>query len=170
MIISVLGVLVVLLVIFGIAEKSGRKTPPSEIIGEEVVVPAKTGETVIPEYIPEIPEEVEVTIPVNEAPASLNPNLDTKMRFYEMRATKDGFEPSSLAVEGGDTVQIKFTAVDGDYDIDFPYLGVYFNVVRKGETKTLPFDTSLSGTFGFLCRDYCPDSGKIEGKLIVIPR
>jgi len=120
-------------------------------------------------YKPDIPKEVDLTPPKLEAPASANPELQTKIRFFDLKATKDGFEPKSFVVNKGDSVQFDFTAVDGDYDLDFPYLGVYFSVVKKGETRRLPFDTSLAGTFLFECRDFCPKDKKIQGELIVLP-
>jgi len=123
------------------------------------------------EYTPEVPEEVTTTTPAkNEAPASSNPSLDTKIRFYNLQASSAGFEPSQISVISGDSVNVEFTALDGDYDLDFPYLGAYFSVTREGQTRTLPFDTSMSGTFKFSCRDFCPAEGRILGTLVVLPR
>ena len=139
---------------------TGNGVDPSGVISEEG----------FPVFSPEVPKSAVLSEPKLEAPASSNPALDTKIKFFDLRATKDGFIPSSITVNSGDSVRIDFTAVDGDYDLDFPYLGAYFRVVQKGVTDRLPFDTSLSGTFSFRCRDYCPQGKQIEGKLIVLPK
>jgi hypothetical protein len=91
------------------------------------------------------------------------------LKFFDLKVSNSGFNPNTITVKKGDSLQVDFTAVDGDYDLDFPYLGAYFSVVRRGVTKRLPLDTSLAGTFTFGCRDFCPDSGKIQGRLIVLP-
>jgi hypothetical protein len=159
-------VLVVAIIVFGLTNREPKKeksVPVSSPTGESNVPPPVVG------YTPEIPDNAVLTPPKNEAPASANPQLDTKIRFFDLKATKKGFEPTSFTVNKGDGVRFNFTAVDGDYDLNFPYLGAYFSVVKKGETRSLPIDTSLAGTFAFECRDFCPASGKIQGQLIVLP-
>jgi plastocyanin len=158
-------VLVVAIIVFGLTNREPKKE-------KSVPVSSPTGESNVPPvvgYTPEIPDNAVLTPPKNEAPASANPKLDTKIRFFDLKATKKGFEPASFTVNKGDGVRFDFTAVDGDYDLNFPYLGAYFSVVKKGETRSLPIDTSLAGTFAFECRDFCPASGKIQGQLIVLP-
>jgi len=122
-----------------------------------------------PTYTPEVPKNAVQTLPKAEAPASSNPELDTKLKFFDLKASNSGFNPNAITVKKGDSLQVDFTAVDGDYDLNFPYLGAYFSVVRRGVTKRLPLDTSLTGTFTFECRDFCPPGKKIQGQLIVLP-
>lgn len=167
---SVLGVVVSALVLVGVFHQKnvlvGLNNGEQKI--KTVIPPREEAKTF--GYSPEVPNDVvTTTISKAEAPASSNPALNTKMRFYDMKAMSQGFTPSNIAVKKGDTVQIDFTAVDGDYDLNFPYLGAYFSTVKKGETKKLPFDTSLSGTFIFECKSSCPASGRIQGTLIVLP-
>lgn len=121
-------------------------------------------------YEPIVPQGTTISSSKNEAPASANPELDTKIRFFDLSATKDGFSPAELVVNQGDSLSVDLTAVDGDYDLDVPYLGAYFEAVKRGTTRRLPFDTSISGTFAFQCRDHCPVKGIISGRLIVLPR
>jgi hypothetical protein len=127
------------------------------------------GASPIAPYSPEVPKNATLTPPKNEAPPSANSALGTKTRFFDLKATKDGFSPAIITVNHGDTLQVDFAAVDGDYDLDFPYLGAYFSVVKQGTTRRLPIDTSLSGTFAFQCRDHCPSGGVIAGQLVVLP-
>ncbi len=121
-------------------------------------------------YSPEVPSNATLTPTKNEAPASTNSELNSKARFFNMMASHGGFSPSTITVNKGDTVYIDFTATDGAYDLDIPYLGAYFSKVDQGKTKRLPFDIpSISGTFVFQCRDHCPLGGAIRGSLVVLP-
>ena len=120
-------------------------------------------------YSSEVPRNAVLTPTKNEAPASANSELDSKARFFDMNASRSGFSPSTITVNKGDTLYIDFTATDGAYDLDIPYLGAYFTKVDQSKTKRLPFDVSLSGTFVFECRDYCPRGGAIQGSLVVLP-
>lgn len=166
---SVLGVVVCALVLLGIFHQKNLLLGLDKEQEIKTVIPPRE-EAKTFGFSPEVPKEVTTTtVSKAEAPASSNPSLNTKMRFYDMKATSKGFIPPSIAVNKGDTVQIDFTAVDGDYDLDFPYLGAYFSTVKKGETKKLPFDTSLPGTFVFECKNSCPISGRIQGTLVVLP-
>ncbi len=138
---------------------AGNGTPAS---GEQ----AKVNQT----YTPNIPAGATPSVAKAEAPANSNPNSDAKIKFFDLRATKSGFSISQIVVTQNDSLSVNFTAVDGDYDLDIPYLGAYFSVVKKGETKKFPIDTSTVGTFVMECRTYCPSSGQIKGSLVVLPR
>jgi len=119
-------------------------------------------------YAPEVPEGATLTKPKNEAPASPN-KTDIKARYFDLRAAKSGFDPRTITVNLGDTVYLDLSAEDGDYDFEIPYLGAYFWAVPKGTTRRLPFDATMSGTFTFQCRSFCPREGVIQGELIVLP-
>lgn len=167
-IVIIFAVVILAGIVIGIILKGSR--PQATPSGSQV------GPTSVPTsskpagYDSNIPTGATLTIPKNEAPASANPSLDTKIKSFDLQATRSGFIPSSFTVKSGDNLQISFTAVDGDYDLSIPYLGASFNTVKKGVTKILPFDTSLPGTFTFACSASCPSSGKITGQLIVLPR
>lgn len=172
-ILASLGGFVVLVVVLGFLSRGG-------IISGIPLLPGMGGEGETPGEIPgggaeevlftpEVPENAAPTPPKTETPASTNPDLGTKILGFDLRASRGGFSPSSITVNRGDTLIIDFTAMDGDYDLDIPYLGVYFPAVSEGSTKKLPLDTSLPGTFTFQCRDSCPFTGAIRGELIVLP-
>lgn len=172
-ILSALGALVVLLIAWGVFWRAGSFVNPmtgggASPFGSGAGTTTAPGE--VPAYSPVVPEDATTSVPVKSAPASANPALQTKLLFFDLKATKSGFQPSSFTVHKGDSLHIAFTAVDGAYDLDFPYLGAYFSTVAKGQTKDLPFDTSVPGTFAFECRDSCPVSGPIQGSLIVLPQ
>lgn len=165
----VIAVVVIAVILFGFFGRQDGRSPFSSSTGGGPDGQIGPGGPAPVGYSPEVPSNAVLTPPKNETPASANPELDTKQRFFDLRASRSGFEPSSFTVNSGDTLQVDFTAVDGDYDLDIPYLGAYFSVVREGETRRLPFDTSLVGTFDFMCRDYCPGGKVIKGQLIVLP-
>lgn len=174
-ILSSFGVLVLLLVVWGFFWRNGAMYAPGARLNTAPTndeAPGTVTSTIpsgVPAYTPAVPSDATPSVPKNEAPASANPTLDTKILFFDLKATRRGFEPNSFTVHKGDSLRISFTAVDGDYDLDFPYLGAYFAAVKQGQAKELPFDTSIPGTFAFECRDSCPAGGKIQGKLIVLP-
>ena len=165
----ILIVFVLLGVAAGIIAKQ-KKLPGVGVVGtgsesESNPLPASFDEY----YTPAVPREATLTPTKNEAPASPNKELNSKARFFDLKADRDGFSPEIITVNRGDTVYVDFTAVDGVYDLDIPYLGAYFTKVEEGKTKRLPFDARTFGTFVFQCRDYCPRGGPIKGSLIVLP-
>ncbi len=117
-------------------------------------------------YVPDIPINAKPTKPKESSPAA--PNSKVNLGLFEIQGTKDGFNPSSIIVTSGDLVQMKFTAVDGDYDFSMPYFGLY-QFAKKGETKNISFQTTGEGTLLFECKDHCPSKGKIEGQFVVMP-
>ena len=160
--IAVIAAAVLIVLIAGIAAyREGlfqKKTSPS---GETSAVGAP--ET----YSSEVPKNIELTKPALEN--LINPALDSgsKIRTFEINASKDGYSLTEIAVNLGDQVGIAVTAVDGDYDFDLPNIGAY-QIVKKGERKwAANFVALRSGTYTYLCRDYCPGGDKISGKLIV---
>lgn len=160
------------IVIGASVKKGGVPVLPGGPLGNSPSVSDGNGNNILPgqsTFTSEVPKNAALTIPKNEAPASANPELNTKIKFFDLRASRNGFSPSSITVNKGDSLSVDFTAADGDYDLDIPYLGAYFSAVGKGVTKKLLFDTSLPGTFIFQCRDHCPSTGKIQGSLIVLP-
>jgi len=166
----VLAVFILLGVIAGIIARK-EKSPGGGVAGLPQEGEGETAKTVpfADYYDPDIPEGATLTPTKNEAPASSNSELDSKSRFLNLSATEKGFLPEMITVRKGDTIYVDFTATDGSYDLDIPYLGTYFRKIEKGETKRLPFDVRTAGSFVFQCRDYCPRGGSIRGSLIVLP-
>ncbi len=123
-------------------------------------------EVLPPTYTSDVPKDAQLDEPETEVPAA--PGTDETLGIFNIKVSKDGYEPSTLTVKKGNLIQINLTAVDGDFDFSMPYKSLY-QFVKKGETKQVSFGVKTSGTYNFMCRDYCPGNKVIEGKLIVIP-
>ncbi|MBI4033938.1 MAG: cupredoxin domain-containing protein [Candidatus Brennerbacteria bacterium] len=164
------GVAVIVGIVIGVFSRKGGP-PPSEpsgapIAGEETGEP-EVQAPVVPEFSPETPKNAEPTKPTAaESPAA--PGAEEKFGAFNMTVSSAGFNPNSITVRKGDAVQIRLTAVGGDYDFDMPYKGLYV-MVPEGETKQITFGINTAGSYGFMCRDFCPQGRTISGTLIVLP-
>lgn len=167
-ILASLFVFVLLVIVFGVSSKYGNEGKVTEQIPEtqKPVDVAATGTRV--EFIPEVPKNATATKPAESFPLKVG-NEQTSFGIYSIAIKKDGFSPAEVVVKNGDTVKIEVTAVDGNSDFSIPSYGTYV-AVNKGETKTVSFKPSTVGTFLFECRDFCPASGKVSGKFIVMPK
>lgn len=117
-------------------------------------------------YTSEVPKGAVETKPQKEAPAA--PNVTAKLGLYELSMTRSGFSPASVTVKKGNLATISITAVDADYDVKIPYMEMWVTI-KKGEKKSLSFQTNTSGTFLFECDTLCPAGGRVQGSLIVLP-
>ena len=162
---------IALVLVIGLATRISKKSAPIDNALKFGVSGASSTEILTKlqnnKFVQEIPQNATATTPVASAPAA--PNVLEKLNFYDMKADKNGFTPSNIAVKNGDLVQIKLTSMDGDYDFSMPYTGMYI-FVKKGETRDISFQTTGAGTFLFECRDYCPAGGKIQGEFVVMPK
>ncbi len=113
----------------------------------------------------EVPKNREITVPKNQAPASVGSS--NIVGTYEVSISPKGFSLNRITVKVGNIAQIKFTAVDGAYDVEIPYLQMYTSV-PQGQTKLIAFQATTVGTFVFQCRDRCPETNG-KGELLVIP-
>ncbi|MDO8470259.1 MAG: cupredoxin domain-containing protein [bacterium] len=118
-------------------------------------------------FSPTVPDGAVLTEAANEAPAA--PGVEEKFKTINLEVTERGYDPITLTVRMGDITQIRFSALDGDYDLSIPYSGLY-QYVRRGETKNVTFQATTVGSFQFFCRDHCPSGGRIESLLVVLPK
>lgn len=88
-------------------------------------------------------------------------------RLFRINAEKNSYTPSIIVVNHLDTVDIKLTAVDNDYDFFMPSNNVY-KLVSKGEEESIQFQAVDIGQHEFYCRDAC--SKEVKGVLVVNPR
>lgn len=72
----------------------------------------------------------------------------------EMRAENNVFEPPSLIVREGDVVDINLSAMDRDYEVYLPGLGVY-KLVAKGQKSKIQFQAYPAGEHAFACKADC---------------
>lgn len=75
--------------------------------------------------------------------------------FYEIKATKPAFTPSSITVKKGDHVTIKIIAEDHAHGIHFDEFGLEDVVIPEKESRTLEFTPSKVGVFSFPCTKFC---------------
>jgi len=118
-------------------------------------------------FSPTVPRGAALTEAVSEAPAA--PGAAERFKIVDLAVTERGYNPATLTVRMGDITQVRFSALDGEYDLFVPYAGLYQSV-RRGETKYITFQATTVGTFKFFCRDHCPSGGRIEGLLVVLPK
>jgi heme/copper-type cytochrome/quinol oxidase subunit 2 len=133
-------------------------------------VPATTSgsknEPTQPAFSNNVPQNTQPTTPVKEVNASASGGA--KVLTFNISISKNGASPADINVKKGSSVEIFITSADGDYDWSVPYIG-YYQFVKKGGQGKVAFDATLAGTYSIECRDHCPASGNIYGKLIVIP-
>lgn len=124
-------------------------------------VGSKSSET----FSPEVPKNAEITKGAIEVPAAPGAKNE-KLRVFDVSITKDGYNPSEIVVNQGDSVNLRLTANGGDYDIAIPDIGLQMSV-PEGENRTMAFQALVSGTFTYLCKESCPPSKIIKGSLVV---
>ncbi|MGC9603089.1 MAG: cupredoxin domain-containing protein [Minisyncoccia bacterium] len=167
-IVIIFGVLVLIGIVLGVVFSGGQSMIGPGLGGSPAGGTASTSKPI--GYVPTTPQGATLTTPQNDAPASPNIQSGTMARFFDLRVSASGFNPSTLTVNKGDTIHLNLMPTDGNYDFEIPYLPFYTSAVSMGQSRTLVFDTATPGTFEFRCRDFCPRSGAIKGSLIVLPR
>ena len=83
-------------------------------------------------------------------------------RVMEIQTSGIRFDPSTIALKAGESVQFKFTS-NGTYTFTIPELGIDHSLSRGETVTTSPVTSQSSGTIRFLCRFH--QSGGMEGEL-----
>ena len=91
------------------------------------------------------------------------------VREIYMEASQFDFDPETIVVYEGETVEITATSTDvthgfglDEYDID--------QVLEAGEEETIRFTAEEPGTYTFRCTVFCgAGHGGMQGELIVLP-
>ena len=166
------GALVIVIVLVVVAS---QKESVSEKNGKEMSAtsssePMFNGVPLKEVYTSEVPQHATLTQAQVVVPASENASLGTVARTIVLKASRDGFDPSTITVNQWDRLELLFSPQDGEYDFSIPYLGSHFFAVKKGEQKSFVFELPASGTFTFECLDACPPSGTIKGQIVVLPK
>lgn len=105
----------------------------------------------------------DVAVPVSSISIS-GASGEASVREFEIKGENGRYSPSKIVVNSMDPVTIKFTAVDGGYNMFFPDFGVYISA-SKGVTKKSQFQATASGAYKFFCRD-CGKEGMV-GEFII---
>lgn len=162
-----LGLFVVLGVVFGFIYKPGGETViPGIDTGGNVLSFEELGLEPGDVFTPEVPKNAKPTVPAAQSVAA--PGAEEKFGIFNMTVSSAGFNPENITVNLGDVVQIRLTAVGGDYDFAVPWSGLY-TAVEEGGTKQITFGATSAGTFVFMCRDFCPGGRTIKGSIVVLP-
>lgn len=123
--------------------------------------------TVVPGVDTQLTEaqKKEIALPVVVVPAA--PGSTSKFRNFKISAENDVFTPTKVIANVGDTVHIDFTAVDKDYDIEFPSYNMRGAAIQ-GQTRIIEFKARKEGNFSY----YCPSCGGPEtgpmGQIIIV--
>ena len=91
------------------------------------------------------------------------------VREIQMRASQFEFDPETIVVYEGETVEITAVSTDvthgfglDEYDIN--------RVLEPGEEETIRFTAEEPGTYTFRCTVFCgAGHGGMQGELIVLP-
>ena len=119
--------------------------------------------------VPEPGDEASGDVAVPNAVTEAAPGVEAKARSYAVSVSGNQFSPSTIALRVGDTVSIRFTAQDKDYDFTQPDLGLSAKLIQ-GKEQLIQVTPSATGKFTFFCAS-CggPDSGPV-GYLVVAPK
>ncbi|MBI4053150.1 MAG: cytochrome c oxidase subunit II [Candidatus Diapherotrites archaeon] len=90
-----------------------------------------------------------------------------EVKSFDVVAKQFEFVPGTITVKKGDTVRLKITSKDVEHGIAIPEFGVD-KTIPAGETVTVEFVASKTGTFEFHCNVFCGEGHKeMTGKLVV---
>lgn len=105
----------------------------------------------------------------NEIVKSGNTNQgSSSLKQIKVTGSEFNFNPSSLTIKKGENIQLTFTnsgAIPHDFALD--ELGVKTKVLPAGQSETISFTASQSGTFSFYCSVAGHRSAGMEGQLTV---
>lgn len=161
----ILGLLILALIFFILFIKANPYKSPKLSLPEQLSEEITTKE--LKNY--KVPERGEKLSENNSVPievSSSSPKSSFNYRFFEIRGEKNMVFPQEIIVYQNDIVNLKLSAIDGDYDFTIPAYGI-FTKVTKGDIKTIEFQAINVGKFPFLC-ELCLK--KVQGYLIVVPK
>lgn len=171
-IISVISVLIVAgAVLLALNFKQPETAGPGAAVQSNPVSPEKPAAGREPEVSKPTPpaEETAANLPLTEPDASslLSSQGGSKLRIFNVKLSKNGFDRTPIVVNQGDTVQLIITASDGSYDVELSGHDFYLTIPLN-EARSSSFDATKSGRFSFACKDLCP-AGKaaVQGELVV---
>lgn len=101
-----------------------------------------------------------------ETPAP-TPAPTPSVKEFTMTAKQWSFEPSTITVNKGDTVELTIKSIDVTHGFALPEFGINKNL-KPGETVNVEFVADKTGTFSFFCSVSCgAGHSDMIGKLIV---
>ena len=109
------------------------------------------------------------TINQNTNTTTVNQNTNTASQTKEFNVTAQqfSFNPSTIRVKLGDRVRLNITSTDVEHGFAIDALGVS-QTIPAGQTTTVEFTASETGTFTFYCNVVCgAGHSDMQGQLIV---
>lgn len=121
---------------------------------------------VVPEVDTKLNEDQkeEIAIPSLVIPASSG--SESSFRSFDIRAENGAFIPNKVIAKAGDVIRINFTAVDGNYDINFPSYSMR-QQASAGQTKILEFQAVEAGSFIYYCQSCGGEDSSVKGNIII---
>lgn len=108
------------------------------------------------------PIDEDTAVPIDSSPIG-----EVSYRTFEVRGENNRFSPSRLIVNEGDSLVLNLFAVDSDYNLFIPDLGVFISASEGGNRRHI-FQAPSVGDYEFYCRDICEE--QTRGILIVNSR
>lgn len=103
------------------------------------------------EPIQEVPEDiVEIPEPVEEV-VETEIEEEAEIRVIEVEGYGRTFEPDTIAIEAGETIEFVFSNTGGTHDFVIPSLGVGTEIIGEGETDSFTYTFEEPGVFEFIC-------------------
>jgi plastocyanin len=182
-IIIIIVILVILIVVLAFSGSNDKKDNKLGVFSEEKLVQTEELEViavkvdpykekmpediVVPEKDAELTEEEAEVIAVPKAVVDASADSEIKFRSFDIRAEAGKFIPSKIIVNEGDVVHIDFTAIDKDYDIQFPSYGMK-QIAKQGQTKILEFQAIPVGNYVYFCESCGGVDSGTKGNIIVL--
>ncbi len=118
-----------------------------------------------------VPEKGETAPPGVAVPSLVAPSKSgavTKLRVFDVQASRNAFSPEKIIVHTGDTVVMNVTPTDHAYDFTQPDFGFRAVPLPKGKTTKITLDATASGDFLFFCST-CTSTPKPQGHIVIVP-
>jgi cytochrome c oxidase subunit 2 len=89
------------------------------------------------------------------------------VKSFTITAKQFAFSPKVITVNKGDTIKLTINSQDVEHSFSLPAFNLNVDL-QPGQTKTVEFVASQTGSFTFACWVYCGDGhSDMVGKLIV---
>lgn len=147
-------------------QEEGGEIAQEDSIESDPFQDALPDNIVVPDIDMELTEEEAKIIAIPNVVSAAAPGVEAKFRSFDVVGEGGRFVPSNIIVNKGDTVHINFTAVDRDYDIQFPSYGMK-QFAKIGQTKILEFQAVTAGNFIYYCESCGGIDSTARGNIIV---
>lgn len=169
----IIGAIVVLALMEGLAWVALKKSKQPEIPKEEVVESDNVQPSNSPTSLEEKPTEelsssqVSMDEEVGEYPKVTTEVVNGRTeRTIHMGVRQWVWEPSTLRVKQGELVRLVIHNADVNHPLYIPELGIEAEVPPEG--AVVEFEATKKGSFFFLCGTYCGEGhAEMQGTLII---